>query len=443
MKKKMKRLFEAEASFGVDAKVADPVGEPLAQAGSPDSADAEGNPEPEGSNGPAISKVDAISAIVDALKGMSTSDLQDAFDAITSSGSEGKSADEKNSWMRAGQDDVPAIPAKNESDEDEDEDEDGEDEDGEDSEDDEDDEDDEDEAFDFNFDKNDDKDDKDEKDDKDDKDDKDEKDEKEKKDDKKDDEEKSESFTVGLGDLNLEEDMAAIFSGSDLTEDFKAKASEIFEAVVIEKVNAQLARLQEAVEADIKARATKKLRGIAERVDTYLGYVVEQWMTENTLAVESGLQREITEEFIGGLHKLFNEHYISVPDQKEDIVEKLVAKNAELEAALNEEIKTNAEQKQLTESLHRDAVISTITEGLTDLQASKLASIAESLSFTGTEEYTAKLADLRESYFPVDGPKTGTRTLEEGNVIDLTEDETAPTGPMGAYAARISRDVKV
>jgi hypothetical protein len=439
MKIKKKKLHEADASFGVPAKIADPVGEPLTPAGDPLSGDAGGNPEPEGSNPPELSKVDAISAIVDALKGMSAEDLQDAFDAITTSGGEGKSADEKNAWMRANQNDVPTIAAKNESaDEDEDE---NEDEKEDEKEDEDEDEKEKDEAFDFNFDKKDDEDDDKEKEDDED-DDKEKEDEKEDEDEDKDEKkEKNESFTVSRGDLNLSEDMAAIFSGSELTEEFKSKASEIFEAVVIEKVNTQLARLQEAVEADIRARATKKLQGIAERVDTYLGYVVEQWMTDNAIAVESGLQREITEEFIGGLHKLFNEHYISVPDQKEDIVEKLVAKNAELEAALNEEIRVNANQKQLTEGLQRKAVLSTITEGLTDLQTAKLVSIAESLSFNNTDEFASKVQGLRESYFSSQTQKTGPRTLEEGNVIELTEAEQAPTGAMGMYAARISRDV--
>ena len=420
LSKKKLSLKEFNASFGVNAQSADPVGGTNSPAGiSPSPGDSGGKP----SVSPSELKLQAIAELV---KGLTDEEKQKAIDSMSALADlpvggdvEGKSAEEKTGMMRG----VHGVKMDSEL---------------------------KGEAFDFNFDKKDKDDDKDdekedkEDDKKDNKDDDEKEEEEEDDDDKKDDEEKNESksFELEAGDINVTEDIAAIFSGSELTEDFKTKATEIFEAVVISKVNEQLAYIQEAVEADIKARATDKLKKIAEALDTYLGYVVEQWLEENQVAVESGLQKEIVEEFIGGLHTLFTEHHLSVPTEKEDVVEKLVLRTTELEEALNVEVKRNAEQKQAIDEMYRSQAIKDGVAGLTTTQAVKLTTIAEGLSFGSAAEFSTKVKELRESYFPTEAPKQGARTLEENNVIELTEAEDAPTGPMGRYAMRITQDVK-
>lgn len=410
---KKRNLKEFNASFGVDAVVAAPVGGALSHAGSPLPGDSSSNP----SVSPSELKLQAIAELV---KGLTDEDKQKAIDSMSKLADlpvggdvEGKSAEEKTAMMHG----VHGVKMDSEL---------------------------KGEAFNFDFDDKKDDDKEDDKDDKDDKEDKEEEDDDddEEKDDKEKDKSKKESFELEAGDINITEDMAAIFSGAELTEDFKTKATEIFESVVLIKVNEQLALMQEAVEADIKARATDKLKNIAEALDTYLGYVVEQWLEENQVAVESGLQKEIVEEFIGGLHTLFTEHHLSVPTEKEDVVEKLVLRTTELEEALNVEVKRNAEQKQAIDEMYRSQAIKDGVAGLTTTQAVKLSTIAEGLSFTSAAEFTSKVKDLRESYFPTEAPKQGARTLEENNVIELTEEENVPTGPMSRYAQRISQDVK-
>ena len=260
---------------------------------------------------------------------------------------------------------------------------------------------------------------------------------------KKDDEVKTESFKVTRKDINLSEDVNAMFKGTTLTGKFKSKATEIFEAAVVIKVNQQVKRMQRMVESSVKHRASGKLRKLAERLDTYLNYVVEQWMKDNAVAIESGLQREIVEDFIGGLHQLFSEHYIAVPSSKEDVVEKLTRKNAELESSLNEEIKRNAKAKANADNTSRNAIVKEATAKLTVVQATKIAQIAESLVFTSAAEYKTKVNDLCEAYFTADKPKPGVRTLEEDNELAESDDEKpAPQGSIAAYANRISRDVK-
>ena len=212
----------------------------------------------------------------------------------------------------------------------------------------------------------------------------------------------------------MKEDVNALF-GDDKTisEDFKSKAATIFEARVFDRV----AQIQEEIEgeyASMLEEAVEQIKSdLTEKVDDYLNYVVEQWMEENQIAIESGLRSEITEDFIAGLRNLFAENYINVPEDKVDLVEELAAKVEELETKLNEEIETNIEYKKaLTEAIKEQLTVE-VCEGLTATQVEKIKALAESVEFSTEEEFVEKLETLRENYFPSGIQKAKVSHLQE------------------------------
>ena len=212
----------------------------------------------------------------------------------------------------------------------------------------------------------------------------------------------------------MKEDVDALF-GDDKTisEDFKSKAATIFEARVFDRV----AQIQEEMEAEYALVLEEVVEQIKEdltdKVDDYLNYVVEQWMEENQIAIESGLRSEITEDFIAGLRNLFAENYINVPEDKVDLVEELAAKVEELETKLNEEIETNIEYKKaLTEAIKEQLTVE-VCEGLTATQVEKIKTLAESVDFSTEEEFVEKLETLRENYFPSGIQKAKVSHLQE------------------------------
>ena len=212
----------------------------------------------------------------------------------------------------------------------------------------------------------------------------------------------------------MKEDVEALF-GDDQTisEDFKSKAATIFEARVFDRV----AQIQEEIEAEyasVLEEAVEQIKSdLTEKVDDYLNYVVEQWMEENQIAIESGLRSEITEDFIAGLRNLFAENYINVPEESVDLVEELAAKVEELETKLNEEIETNiVYKKALTEAI-KDQLTVEVCEGLTATQVEKIKSLAESVDFSTEEEFVDKLETLRENYFPSGIQKAKVSHLQE------------------------------
>jgi hypothetical protein len=212
----------------------------------------------------------------------------------------------------------------------------------------------------------------------------------------------------------MKEDVNALF-GDDQTisEDFKSKAATIFEARVFDRV----AQIQEEIEAEyasVLEEAVEQIKSdLTEKVDDYLNYVVEQWMEENQIAIESGLRSEITEDFIAGLRNLFAENYINVPEESVDLVEELAAKVEELETKLNEEIETNiVYKKALTEAIKEQLTVE-VCEGLTATQVEKIKSLAESVDFSTEEEFVDKLETLRENYFPSGIQKAKVSHLQE------------------------------
>jgi len=246
---------------------------------------------------------------------------------------------------------------------------------------------------------------KEEKDDDDDDDDKDE--------DDKDDEDKKFDFKK-----KLSEDVAAILaSESGLPKEFASKIGTIYEARVIDKVSS----IQEEIEAEYAQMfedAVLEVRtALSEQVNDYLDYVVEEWMTQNELAIEKGLRSELTEEFIGSLRNVFLEHYIDIPAEKVDLVDELATKVEELTSSLNEEVAKGVElKKQLGES-KKSEILNGVCEGLTQTQVEKVRTLAESVEFTAEGDYTAKVSTIRENYFPATSGKKST----DSNAKMLTE----------------------
>ena len=237
----------------------------------------------------------------------------------------------------------------------------------------------------------------------------------------------------------MKEDVDALFGDdSTISEDFKSKAATIFEARVFDRV----AQIQEEIESEYASMLEEAVETIksdlTEKVDDYLNYVVEQWMEENQIAIESGLRSEITEDFIAGLRNLFAENYINVPEESVDLVEELAAKVEELETKLNEEIETNiVYKKALTEAIKEQLTLE-VCDGLTATQVEKIKSLAESVDFSTEEEFVDKLETLRENYFPSGIQKAKVSHLHEQ--FEDTEEKKAILDPfISAVSQAISK----
>ncbi len=233
------------------------------------------------------------------------------------------------------------------------------------------------------------------------------------------------------GGVDIEEDVNALLGGEELSEEFREKAKVIFEAAL----NSKIKEIQETLDLQYETKleeAREELKGtLTERVDSYLEYVCEEWMSENELAIEHGLKTEMTESFLSGMKGLFEEHYVTIPEEKYDVVESMVEKLDDMETKLNEQIDKNIGlNKRLAESV-ADGILDQISEGLALSQKEKLSSLAESVEFESEEEYREKLETLKESYFSRTPAikSEAPQTLSEG--VDST---VAPvTGSMDAY----------
>jgi len=239
------------------------------------------------------------------------------------------------------------------------------------------------------------------------------------------------------------EDIDALFADdSTISEEFKNKVSTIFEA----RVQDRISQLEEEVEtryAGMLEEAVESIKDdLTEKVNDYLGYVVEQWMADNEIAIEKGIRSELAEEFISGLKNLFAEHYIDVPEDKVDLVEELAARVEETESKLNEEIERGIElRKQLVES-RKEEITHTVTEGLTDTQVEKIKSLAESVEFSTEDEYKTKLETIRENYFPSGVKKADVEQLHE-QVEDASNQATKAVDPFVASVVNsISKTLK-
>ena len=238
-------------------------------------------------------------------------------------------------------------------------------------------------------------------------------------------------------EYNVEEDVEALLAGEELSEDFQEKARTIFETAI----KAKVATVQEELKAQYETTLEEEVSVIKEelttRVDAYLEYVAEEWMTENQLAIEQGLKAEMTESFLTGMKSLFEEHYVTIPEEKYDVTAAMVEKLDEMEDKLNEQINKNiALNQRLAESV-ADVIFSDVCEGLALSQKDKLASLAENVEFDSEDTYREKLVTLRNSYFP---ENAGAQRDESENISEGSEVSTQPvSGLMESYLDTLTR----
>jgi len=242
--------------------------------------------------------------------------------------------------------------------------------------------------------------------------------------------------------LNVREDVEEMFVGEELSEEFKDKASTLFEAAVNARAMVEIARLEEEYETRLEEEVSAIVEGVENNLNTYLDYVVENWMKENEVAIESSLRNEIMEEFIGSLKNVFVEHYIDMPEEKINVVEELAAKVERLEAALDETINENNELKVAVLESARQETVADVAEGLTLTQSEKFLSLAEGVSFDGDlEVYKKKLSVVKESYFPATKPQSS--NIEEETFEGDVGEKTVTVDPqVNRYVQAISRTIK-
>jgi hypothetical protein len=260
---------------------------------------------------------------------------------------------------------------------------------------------------------------------------------KKKKDEEEDEEDEEEDGEDEMKEeFSIDEDVNALLSGEELSEEFQEKARTIFEAAI----NSRVSQIQETLEEKYATALLEEVEEIktalSERVDSYLEYVADEWFNENALVIEKGLKTEMTESFLQGMRGLFEEHYVQIPEDKYDVLESMVEKLDEMETKLNEQIEKNVSlNKRLAESV-ADGIFEQVAEGLADTQKDKLASLAESVEFESEEEYREKLETLKESYFPsrVVSPSARTESLSEG--VDSSPESIS--GTMSAYLKTLS-----
>ncbi len=252
--------------------------------------------------------------------------------------------------------------------------------------------------------------------------------------------EKKEAIDARIKDLDVKEDVDALMSGEDLSEEFKTKAATVFEAAIKSKLRSEIDRIHEEVSSEKETEQETFKEELTEKVDTYLNYVVEEWTKENELAIERGLKGEIAEDFISGLKQLFEDHYIDVPDEKYDVLEAQSEKIAELEDKLNTSIQKNVEMTEDNSLLVREQVFTEVSEDLAQTEIEKFKGLVEDVDFTDEESFREKLSTLKESYFPKVKPAAGTRAIDDEDGGTAQDIDTTDT--MHKYMSAISRDQK-
>ncbi|HIF37034.1 MAG TPA: hypothetical protein EYQ70_01235 [Marine Group III euryarchaeote] len=247
-----------------------------------------------------------------------------------------------------------------------------------------------------------------------------------------------ESIDQKIEDLDVSQDVEALIADEELSEEFKTKAATIFETAIKTKVRSELEKIQEENDKQMKELAETSMTSMVEKVDDYLNYVVEQWMTDNELAIERGLKGEIAEDFISGLKGLFEDHYIDVPDEKYDILEANLTKIEELEDKLNKQMEENVQLKKAKGELVKESMIADVADGMTDTETEKFQSLVDDVEFSDEESYKEKLQTIKESYFGSGEVKAQDETLtEEG-----TEETQEVSGQMAKYMSAIKKDNK-
>jgi hypothetical protein len=249
---------------------------------------------------------------------------------------------------------------------------------------------------------------------------------------------KKESVENRLKSIDVSEHVNALMNGEgDLSEEFKRKAATVFEAAVKSKVRSEVERMEDEYKSELEENINATKEGLTEKVDTYLNYVVEEWMKENELAIERGLKGEIAEDFISGLKQLFDDHYDDVPDEKYDVLEAQSEKISELEGRINEMMEEQIQTKSVNATLVKEQVMSETTSDLAETEIEKFKSLIEDVDFSSEESYREKLGTLKESYFP----KTQVliETLDDVETGIAQDIDTSDS--MAAYMSAIGRTV--
>lgn len=242
--------------------------------------------------------------------------------------------------------------------------------------------------------------------------------------------------------IDVSADVDALVKDEDLSEEFKSKAATIFEAAVNSKVKEAKKKMHAGYEEKLKEESEKAKSELVEKVDSYLAYVVEEWMKENELALERGIKGEIAEDFISGMKKLFEEHYISVPDEKYDVLEDQASKIESLEKKLNEEIEKNVELNKVKSEKNRALIVKDMSEDLADTAKEKFNKLAEEVEYTNEEDFVAKVKTIKESYFGA--KKEASSDIDDVAVGESTENVDLSKS-MAAYTAAITKtkDIKL
>ena len=239
----------------------------------------------------------------------------------------------------------------------------------------------------------------------------------------------------------VKEDMEALFNGEELSEEFKEKATTIYEAAVMARVKEEVARIEEEFEAKLAEQVAQNTEGLVEQVDGYLGYIAEQWIAQNEIALERGMKSEILEGFIGGLKGLFEEHYIDIPEERLDVLGEMESKIEELEAKLNEQLAANVEMNKTIAEQKRSDIVKTVSEGLTDTESEKFNSLVEELAYEDAESFETKVKTIRENYFTTKVTSGVKSVVTDAPVENLTEQVSKKVDPtMSAYLTALNKN---
>jgi len=244
----------------------------------------------------------------------------------------------------------------------------------------------------------------------------------------------------GTAVKGVKEDVDALMAGEELSEDFRQKAETIFEAAVMTRVHAEVARLEEEFESKLAEQVAKNTEGIVEQVDGYLGYIAEQWMTQNEIALERGIKSDILEGFVSGLKDLFEEHYIDMPEEKFDVLGEMEQQLEELETKLNEQVAANIELTKTLAEQKRVDIVKSISEGLTDTETEKFMGLVEELSYEDATSFETKVKTIRENYFTTKGSTEVKSVVTDAPVETLTEEKKPKVDPsMSAYLTALNK----
>jgi hypothetical protein len=242
-----------------------------------------------------------------------------------------------------------------------------------------------------------------------------------------------------IDSIDLSKDVEALVSAdADLSEEFKEKAATIFETAVKTRLAEKGKEIQAKADKEVDEKVSAVKEELVEKVDSYLNYVVEEWIKDNKLAIDKGIRSEIAEDFISGLKTLFKEHYIDVPEEKYDVLEAMAQEKEELEKKLNEEIAKNVEISKSNLSFSKEKIFSEASNGLADTEAEKLKDLAENIEFKDEKDFSKKLDTIKESYFPKVNSETATAKADVDSVVGDATLTSGGNEAMAAYTAAIS-----